>query len=129
MFHRNTLIAIAFASALAFSGISVACANDYKQVDPAEKSARLQKELNLTDEQTKKVEAIIKTQQDKATEIRKDAQEVRDDAKALREETRKKMSDVLTPEQMKQYDAMKEQKMKKSKKGKKADKKSNDNGY
>jgi len=129
MFHRNTLIGIAFASALAFSGISVACADDYKQVDPAQKSARLQKELNLTDEQTKKVEDIITTQQKKAAEIRKDAQEVRDDAKALREETRKKMSDVLTPEQMKQYDAMKEKKMKNSKKGKKASNNNNNGSY
>lgn len=126
MFQRNTLIGIALASALVFSGLNAAYADNHQKKTPAEKSANLQKELNLTDDQTKKVEAIIKTQHEKADKIRAEA-------KALREETHKKLSEVLTPEQMKKYDEKREKRMKNSKddndKKDNNDKKNKDNKY
>jgi protein CpxP len=56
---------------------------------------RLTKELNLTDEQKTKVEAIFKEQQEKF--------------KALHEETHTKLGTVLSPEQVSKLDELKKQ--------------------
>jgi protein CpxP len=56
---------------------------------------RLTKELNLTDEQKAKVEAIFKTQHDKF--------------KALHEETHTQLGTVLSPEQLTKLDDLKKQ--------------------
>lgn len=103
MFKRNTVIGLTLASVLMAGTMNSALAEDNQH---AEKSGRLQKELNLTDAQKTQVQEIMKSQQVKA-------QAIRDQAKALREETRAKLSAVLTPEQMAKYDAMKEKRMKK----------------
>lgn len=56
---------------------------------------RLTKELNLTDEQKTKVEAVFKEQHEKF--------------KAVHEETKSKLSTVLSPEQMTKMDELKKQ--------------------
>jgi protein CpxP len=63
------------------------------------KVERLTKELNLTDEQKGKVEALFKEQHEKF--------------KALHEETNTKMKAILTPEQMTKMEEMKKQRQEK----------------
>jgi Spy/CpxP family protein refolding chaperone len=68
----------------------------------------LSERLKLTDAQKPKVKAILEEQQKKAQELRADTglsqDEMRTKRQALREDTNKKMKEVLTPDQYKQWE-------------------------
>lgn len=93
---NKTLLTLAFVTifpltAAAFPGAQGPGSEDHQQP----RIERLTQELQLTDEQKGKVEAIFKEQQDKF--------------KALHEETHNKLGAVLTPEQLTKLDALKKQ--------------------
>lgn len=73
-----------------------------------EQVTALTEHLKLTDAQKPKVKAILEEQQKKMQELRGDTglsqEDRRSKATAMREETNKKMKEVLTPEQFKQYE-------------------------
>lgn len=100
MFNRNTLLSVSLASALMLVGVNGAFADD--MASPRQKAEHLKKELNLTDDQTKKVESIFVDSKQKR--------------EALHEETRTQLKSVLTDAQMKKLDDMKAERMKDSKK-------------
>jgi periplasmic protein CpxP/Spy len=65
--------------------------------------ANIAKQLNLTDDQKPKVEAILKGAMEKGRTLREDtsltSEEKKDKAKEIREETATQLKAVLTPEQ------------------------------
>lgn len=66
------------------------------------KMERMYKELNLTEEQKPQVEAVYKEQHEKI--------------RAIRNETRGKLEQILTPEQMAKFDEMKKKRKEQYKK-------------
>lgn len=91
MFTRNTFLSLSLASALMVSGINAAFACDDKS--PQDRAAHLKKELKLTDDQTKKIEAIMNDTHKKM--------------ESLRDDTKTQIKAVLTDEQKKKFDEMK----------------------
>jgi Spy/CpxP family protein refolding chaperone len=91
MFNRKSLISMTLAAALMVSGVN---AFAMSQHDAHEKAEKLKKELNLTDDQVKKIESIY-------TESHKEREK-------LHESTKEQVKGVLTPEQQKKFDEMKE---------------------
>jgi Spy/CpxP family protein refolding chaperone len=81
---------------------------------------QLTTELKLTDEQKPKVEAALKEFQTKSRELRTDTSLSQEDRRtkttALRDDLNKKMKEILTPEQLEKYQALRPG----GKKGKKA---------
>lgn len=77
---------------------------------PAEKSKGLQKQLSLTDAQTKKVEAIYQESSQKFEKIKADAHgdntKMLPAIKPLRTTTISKIKAVLTPQQAVKYDKL-----------------------
>jgi Spy/CpxP family protein refolding chaperone len=67
-------------------------------------------QLNLTDDQKPKVQAIVEAQREKMRELRQDTSLTPEDrrakAKAIRADTDAKMKDVLTPEQFEKWQKM-----------------------
>ncbi len=77
---------------------------------PGRPGERLAKELNLSEEQNKKVQAVMAEQREKGTKIREDAslsqEQKREKGQALRTETQKKFKEILTPEQFQKWEKM-----------------------
>lgn len=90
MFNRNTVLGLALASSLMLAGVNAAFAHDHKACDM--KSGELKKELKLTDDQAKKVEAIYA---DAKTKM-----------EAIKTDTQTQVRAVLTDDQKKKYDEM-----------------------
>ena len=80
------------------------------------KIAKMDKKLNLTDEQEKKIRGFLEEKMEKKHEAYKEMRKKKD---AIREEYQKNIASVLNDDQQKQYDAWK--KSKKKKKGKHGD--------
>jgi len=70
----------------------------------AEKTEKLTKELNLTDDQKTKVQAILQEKMTKKQAIMDEKHKAMD---ALHEEFKTKLGAILTPEQMKTWEEMK----------------------
>jgi Spy/CpxP family protein refolding chaperone len=96
MFNRKTFLSVSLASALMVAGVNAAFA-DHCDKNYQEKAQKLKKELNLTDDQTKKIQDIFADAKKKH--------------ESLREDTRKQVRDVLTDEQKKKFDELKSKKM------------------
>jgi Spy/CpxP family protein refolding chaperone len=100
MFNRKTFLSVSLASALMIAGVNAAFA-DHCDKNYQEKAQKLKKELNLTDDQTKKIQDIFADSKKKH--------------ESLKEDTRNEVRNVLTDEQKKKFDEMKsERKNKKS---------------
>ena len=123
---RTTILLAATVAMLPFASL----AEDKKsETKPAEKAAppapprpggadreargkemreKMAKELGLSEEQKKKVDAIWEEQRKKGQELRNDASlsqdEKRTKGRELMESTQKKVKDLLTPEQQAKYD-------------------------
>jgi len=90
MINRKSLISMTLAAALMVSGVNAFAMTHH---DAHEKAEKLKKELNLTDDQMKKIESIY-------SESHKQREK-------LHESTKTQIKGVLTPEQQKKYDEMK----------------------
>lgn len=77
---------------------------------PADRLARMTKQLKLTDEQQAKIKPIFEEQHQKMMELRQDTSMSREDRFAkfreIREKSREKMKEILTPEQQKKWQQM-----------------------
>jgi Spy/CpxP family protein refolding chaperone len=65
-------------------------------------------ELGLTEEQRPKVQAILKEQREALQAARKNSA-LRDEMKSIQQKTRERLAGVLTPEQMKKWEATAQQ--------------------
>ncbi|MGD9098020.1 MAG: hypothetical protein PVF97_08020 [Desulfobacterales bacterium] len=79
--------------------------------DPEARLAHLQTELQLTDAQVDQIRPILETQSAKARELMdqyrgRDRRTLRSEMQKLREETRSALADVLTTEQMAQWETL-----------------------
>ena len=94
----------------------VAFAQDQKDMkqDAKDWDKKVKTELNLTDEQATKYDAVCKEYEGKFEEIKKDASMGKDAQKekkmALKKEKQAKMFEFLTPEQQTKYTALMDQK-------------------
>ena len=78
---------------------------------------RLISKLELTEEQKQPVADILKEQWKKGREIRHSAfEQIRPQMEALNEETRQRLADVLSEEQLQKYDEMSSKKHKRMEK-------------
>jgi Spy/CpxP family protein refolding chaperone len=99
MFNLKTVLSLSLASALMVAGANSAFA---MSEDHAHKKAeKLKTELNLTDDQVKKIEGIY-------TESRKQRE-------SLHESTKTQVRNVLTADQQKKFDEMQAKKASKKK--------------
>jgi periplasmic protein CpxP/Spy len=94
-------------------GVSAAGFSQAKNVnttDPAVKAKQLQKQLKLTDEQTKKITAVYEESAKKYAKIKADqhgdTNKMLVDIKPLRASTITKVKAVLTPKQSTEYDEL-----------------------
>jgi Spy/CpxP family protein refolding chaperone len=121
-------IVLTSALALTFAASSAFCqqpaqqpANDATQQQPAQQgrhhnfdphkaAQRLGKRLNLTDDQTAKLEPILAAQQQKMAALRSDTSLTRDQRRqqfqAIRQDTKSQFATVLTPDQLQQLQTM-----------------------
>jgi len=78
--------------------------------DPHKAAQRLGKRLNLTDDQTAKLEPILATQQQKMAALRSDTSLTRDQRRqqfqAIQQDTKSQFATVLTPDQLQQLQTM-----------------------
>jgi Spy/CpxP family protein refolding chaperone len=84
--------------------------------DPAERLKMMKEQLSLTDEQTKKVEAVFAKNQDKYKEVRENKDLSQEDRRAKMAELRKaeaeEMKGILTPEQQEKAKKLREERAK-----------------
>ncbi len=103
---RNTMMSVALAAGLLVSGMSVAVAMHHEKGFDADKmAAHMKKELNLTDKQTAEVKDIMVDMHQEAEAFRQ----------KMDKETREKFKGVLTDEQYKKWEAMRNERMEKRK--------------
>jgi Spy/CpxP family protein refolding chaperone len=116
--NRQTLVAMAaIAAALSLQPLARA-ADNAKPAQPAsgdrvgalrERMAETAKELNLTDEQKEKLQAVIRGQMEKLRELRQDtslsAEDKREKLRTIREGITAEVKKVLTPEQFEKWKA------------------------
>jgi Spy/CpxP family protein refolding chaperone len=88
-------------------------ANDghhHHSFDPHKAAQHLSKRLNLTSDQTAKLEPILATQQQKIASLRSNTtlthDQRREQFRAIHQETRTQLSSVLTPDQLQQLQSM-----------------------
>jgi protein CpxP len=78
--------------------------------DPRKAAQRIGKRLNLTEDQTAKLEPILATQQQKMAALRSDTSLTRDQRreqfKAIHQDTKSQLATVLTPDQLQQLQSM-----------------------
>lgn len=78
--------------------------------DPHKAAQRISKRLNLTDDQTAKLEPILAAQQQKMAALRSDSSLTRDQRreqfKTIHQETKSQLATVLTPDQLQQLQSM-----------------------
>jgi len=87
-----------------------------RRMDPKERIKQLKADLNLTDEQTVKIEAIFKEQMDEFMKLRDsfsgDRSGIREKFMSIRDKYNKKINSVLTEEQQKKYKKMQDEQRK-----------------
>jgi Spy/CpxP family protein refolding chaperone len=78
--------------------------------DPHKAAQHIGKRLNLTSDQTAKLEPILATQQQKIASLRSDTSLTRDQRRqqflAIHQETQTQLSSILTPDQLQQLQSM-----------------------
>ncbi len=103
---KKVLLICCFFAALA----TAALAQPHAAKDPMEKAKGLQKQLKLSDAQTKQVAAIYEDSAQKFAEIKKkengNTDKMLADVGPLRTSTINKIKGVLTPSQAKEYDKL-----------------------
>lgn len=99
-------IILAVASILSIGGISAQKYGDHKQRSVEDRVNDLKQELNLTDDQVKKVKAIYTDFDNKAKTASKDS---KSDFRAEREKLDKKVEAVLTKDQKAKFQQNKKQ--------------------
>ena len=81
-----------------------------RQMTPADRLARMTKQLKLTDEQQAKIKPILEEQHNKMMDLRQDTSMTREDRFAkfreIRQESLQKIKPILTPEQQKKWEKM-----------------------
>jgi periplasmic protein CpxP/Spy len=94
------------------------------RMSPKERVDKMSEQLNLTDAQKTKVEAILKEQGDKMKALRDDTSLSREDRgpkmREIMEDSSKKIKAVLTPEQQPKFDAMQKEMQDRMKKAREA---------
>lgn len=78
--------------------------------DPHKAAQRIGKRLNLTEDQTAKLEPILATQQQKMAALRSDTSLTRDQRleqfKTIHQDTKSQLATILTPDQLEQLQSM-----------------------
>ncbi len=102
----NRLLIVIFTSLL-LSGPAQAHDHDQGAKQGRKHKAILFAKLNLAEEQKQSVAAILKEQRQKRKEIMKpEFERIKPQLQALREETRQRLADVLTEDQLQKYDEL-----------------------
>jgi Spy/CpxP family protein refolding chaperone len=114
--HLLGLALIGFVLWLAASGwlpvaTAGAASGGMRHGDPQARLAHLQTELNLTDAQVDQIRPILEAQTAKARELMvrhrgQDRRTLRTEMQALRDETRTALADVVSAEQLAQWEAL-----------------------
>lgn len=82
----------------------------HHKMDPQKAAQRIGKKLNLTADQTAKLEPILASQQQKLAELRSNTSltpdQRREQFRAIHQDTQSQLSGVLTPDQMQQLRSM-----------------------
>lgn len=97
------------------AGSGAASAAPHRAPDPQQQAARLAKRLGLSDDQTSKLAAILHNRQQQMAALRGDssiaAQDRRTRMRSIQQDADTQINAVLTPDQQKQYAAMKQHMM------------------
>lgn len=87
----------------------------HKPMTPEEQLARMTKQLKLTDDQQSKIRPILEEQHNKMMDLRQDTSMSREDRFAkfreVRQESMEKIKPILTPEQQKKWEKIRERRM------------------
>ena len=114
----TTLLTLAFAALLAVPSLQAQDAKPGERrgggrQDPAERLKMMKEGLALTDEQSKKVEAVLAKTQEKSKELRDNKDLAQEDRRAKMGELRKaeaeELKGILTPEQQEKAKKMREE--------------------
>lgn len=94
------------------AGANSASTTQHRAPDPQKQAARLAKRLELNDDQTSKIAAILQSRQQQLATIRSDgslaAQDRRAKLRAIQQDTDAQINALLTPDQQTQYATLKQ---------------------
>ena len=109
----STSLALALATSLAFAQQAetpAPAAKHHHGHNPQREAAKLSKKLNLSSDQTAKLEPILADRDQKIAALNKDttlsAVALKQQMRVIRQQTREQLATVLTPDQMQQLRSM-----------------------
>jgi protein CpxP len=109
----STSLALALATSLAFAQQAetpAPAAKHHHAHNPQREAAKLSKKLNLSSDQTAKLEPILAERDNKIAALKNDttisAAAMKQQKQAIRQQTREQLATVLTPDQMQQLRSM-----------------------
>ena len=109
----STSLALALATSLAFAQQAetpAPAAKHHHAHNPQREAAKLSKKLNLSSDQTAKLEPILADRDNKIAALNKDTtlshDAMKQQMRAIRQQTREQLATVLTPDQMQQLRSM-----------------------
>jgi Spy/CpxP family protein refolding chaperone len=109
----STSLALALATSLAFAQQAETPAPAEKHHhahNPQREAAKLGKKLNLSSDQTAKLEPILADRDQKIAALKKDTtishEVMKQQVRSIRQQTRERLATVLTPDQMQQLRSM-----------------------
>jgi protein CpxP len=121
--HQMKRILLPAALVLALSGglvFAQQAAHKQKQHDPHKVALKMAKELNLTPDQTTKIEPVIAAREQKVSALKADSSLTPDARKqqvhAIHQDTESQLNGILTPDQMTKLKALHKNKKEKEKK-------------
>jgi protein CpxP len=109
----STSLALALATSLTFAQQAetpAPAAKHHHAHNPQREAAKISKKLNLSSDQTAKLEPILADRDQKIAALNKDTtishEAMKQQMRAIRQQTREQLATVLTPEQMQQLHSM-----------------------
>ena len=109
----STSLALALATSLAFAQQAetpAPAAKHHHAHNPQREAAKISKKLNLSSDQTAKLEPILADRDNKIAALKKDttlsSDAMKQQMRAIRQQTREQFATVLTPDQMQQLRSM-----------------------
>ena len=109
----STSLALALATSLAFAQQAetpAPAAKHHHAHNPKREAAKLSKKLNLSSDQTAKLEPILADRDNKIAALKNDttisAEAMKQQMQAIRQQTKEQLATVLTPDQMQQLRSM-----------------------
>ena len=109
----STSLALALATSLAFAQQAetpAPAAKHHHAHNPQREAAKISKKLNLSSDQTAKLEPILADRDNKIAALNKDTtlshDAMKQQMRAIRQQTREQLATVLTPDQMQQLRSM-----------------------